>query len=71
MKFARLSTLTLALAAIAVLTVDLADARVGSGNNSGSRGSRAYNATPPTNTAPKAAPIERLSNAVRNCPFAS
>jgi predicted lipid-binding transport protein (Tim44 family) len=39
--------------------VDLADARVGGGGSAGSRGTRTYNSAPPTNTAPKAAPIER------------
>jgi predicted lipid-binding transport protein (Tim44 family) len=39
--------------------IDAADARVGSGNSSGSRGSRTFNSAPPTNTAPKAAPVER------------
>ena len=59
MQLARLSTLTLALAAASVVMVDLADARVGGGSSSGSRGTRTYNSAPPTNTAPKAAPIER------------
>src|SRR5204863_3553009 len=63
MQFSRLSTVTLALAAasaLMLLMVDLADARVGGGSSSGSRGSRTFNSAPSTNTAPKpAAPIER------------
>lgn len=59
MRFSRLSILTLALAAASAMMIDLADARVGGGNNSGSRGGRTYNSAPPTNTAPKAAPIDR------------
>jgi predicted lipid-binding transport protein (Tim44 family) len=60
MTFARLSILTLALAAAFALTVDAADARVGGGTSSGSRGGRTFNPTPPTTTAPKAAaPVER------------
>jgi predicted lipid-binding transport protein (Tim44 family) len=59
MRFSRLSTLSLALAAAFLLTVDAVDARVGSGNSSGSRGSRTFNSAPPTNTAPKTAPVER------------
>ena len=59
MQLARLSTLTLALAAASVLIVDSADARVGGGSSSGSRGTRTYNSAPPTNTAPQGAPIER------------
>lgn len=59
MRFSRLSTVTLALAAASALMVDLADARVGGGSSSGSRGSRTFNSAPSTNTAPKAAPIER------------
>ena len=59
MRFLRLSILSLALAAAFLLMVDASDARVGSGNSSGSRGSRTFNSAPPTNTAPKAAPVER------------
>lgn len=60
MSFLRLSSLTLALAATLAFMVSVADARVGGGNNSGSRGSRTYNAPSPTATAPKpGAPIER------------
>ena len=57
MSFARLGSLSLALAATLVFMVGVADARVGSG---GSRGNRTFNTPPTTNTAPKpAAPIER------------
>jgi predicted lipid-binding transport protein (Tim44 family) len=59
MRFSRLIILTLSLAATCAFMVDMADARVGSGGNSGSRGTRTYNPAPSTNTAPKAAPIER------------
>ncbi len=60
MRFSRLSTVTLALAAASALMVDLADARVGGGSISGSRGSRTYTPTAPTTTAPTgAAPVER------------
>jgi predicted lipid-binding transport protein (Tim44 family) len=60
MLFSRLSTLTLALAAgLAVAAVDIADARSSGGGSFGSRGSRTFTAPPATNTAPKAAPIEK------------
>jgi hypothetical protein len=60
MRFSRLCTVTLALAAASALMIDLADARVGGGSSSGSRGSRTYNSAPSTNTAPNpAAPINR------------
>ncbi len=60
MSFARLTLLTLALVAgFAVVAADVADARAGRGFSFGSRGSRTYTAPPATNTAPKAAPIER------------
>lgn len=60
MSFSRLGALTLALAAAFVLVVDVADARVGGGSSSGSRGVRTFNSAPTTPTAPKAAaPIER------------
>lgn len=56
----RLTALAVALVAgFALVASDVADARVGSGSNAGSRGSRTYSAPPSTNTAPKAAPIER------------
>ena len=59
MRFLRLSIFSLALAAAFLFVIDSADARVGSGNSSGSRGSRTFNSAPATNTAPKAAPVER------------
>ena len=61
MSFSRLSVLMLALAAgLAVVAADVAEARrLGGGGSFGSRGSRTYTAPPATNTAPKAAPIER------------
>ncbi len=60
MSLSRLTTLTLALAAgFAVVAADVADARVGGGKNFGSRGNKTFTAPPATNTAPKAAPIER------------
>ncbi|MDX2204848.1 MAG: TIM44-like domain-containing protein [Hyphomicrobiaceae bacterium] len=56
----RLIALAIALlASFAVVASDVADARVGKGGSVGSRGSRTYSAPPSTNTAPKAAPIER------------
>jgi predicted lipid-binding transport protein (Tim44 family) len=55
-----LTTVTLALAAgLAVIAGDVEAARVGGGANFGSRGTRTYTAPPATNTAPKAAPIEK------------
>jgi len=60
MLLSRLTTLVLAIGAgMLLLTADLADARVGGGSSVGSRGSRTFSAPPATNTAPKAAPIER------------
>lgn len=56
----RSTTPAVALAAVfALFAVDLADARVGGGRSIGSRGGNTYSAPPATNTAPKAAPIER------------
>src|SRR5437868_10474245 len=46
------------LAAFSVLAT-AADARVGGGGSSGSRGGRTYSAPPSTNTAPKTAPIQK------------
>lgn len=48
-----------AVAAALLLTAGIAEARVGRGGGFGSRGTRTYNAPPPTNTAPRAAPIQR------------
>jgi predicted lipid-binding transport protein (Tim44 family) len=53
--------LTTAIAAIAALSVGvgIADARVGGSKSSGSRGTQSTTPPPATNTAPKAAPMER------------
>ncbi len=60
MSLSRLATLTLALAAgFAIVAADVANAKVGGGGSAGSRGNRTYSAPPATNTAPKAAPIEK------------
>jgi predicted lipid-binding transport protein (Tim44 family) len=60
MSFSRLTALILTLVAgFAIIAADVADARVGGGRSFGSRASRTYTAPPATNTAPKAAPIER------------
>ncbi len=60
MSFSRLSVLLLALTAgFAVVAADVADARGGGGRSFGSRGSKTFMAPPATNTAPKAAPMER------------
>jgi len=48
-----------ALAAIVLIVPAMADARVGGGANSGSRGSRTNQAPPPTQTAPMTRPVER------------
>ncbi len=57
----RLTVAALGVAsALAVVAVDYAEARAGSGRSSGSRGDRTYSAPPATNTAPKqAAPVEK------------
>ncbi len=61
MSFSRSSVLMLALAAgFAVVAADVADARrLGGGRSFGSRASKTYTPPPATNTAPKAAPIEK------------
>jgi predicted lipid-binding transport protein (Tim44 family) len=60
MLLSRLTIYSLALAAgFAVMAADLAEARVGSGSSFGSRGTRTYTAPSQTDTAPRAAPIER------------
>jgi predicted lipid-binding transport protein (Tim44 family) len=60
MSFARLTVLTLALSAgLAMVATDMADARAGRGGSFGSRGGNTYTAPPATNTAPRAAPIEK------------
>jgi predicted lipid-binding transport protein (Tim44 family) len=48
-----------AVAAIVFLVPAMADARVGGGTNSGSRGSKTDQAPAPTQTAPSAKPVER------------
>ncbi|MEI6203571.1 MAG: hypothetical protein WCP68_16605, partial [Enhydrobacter sp.] len=48
-----------ALAAVVLIIPVMADARVGGGTSSGSRGSNTGAAPAPTKTAPTAAPIER------------
>ncbi len=56
----RLIALLIALcSSMTLVTVDFAEARVGKGGSFGSRGTRTYTAPPSTNTAPKAAPVER------------
>src|SRR5512135_3460267 len=47
---------TLSLAMPLVVVASSADARIGGGVSSGSRGSRTFSAPPPTSTAPNAAP---------------
>ena len=60
MPLLRLITLTLALlVGFAVVAADVADARSGGGRSFGSRGSKTFTAPPATNTAPKAAPMEK------------
>lgn len=60
MSLLRLNAPALAvLAGLAIVTADVADARVGGGRSFGSRGSKTYAAPPATKTAPGAAPIER------------
>ncbi len=56
----RLIALFIALASsLTLVSVDYAEARAGNGGSVGSRGTRTYTAPPSTNTAPKAAPVER------------
>jgi predicted lipid-binding transport protein (Tim44 family) len=60
MPLSRLNAPALALAAgLAIVTTDLAEARIGGGKSFGSRGTKTYSAPPATKTAPGAAPIER------------
>jgi predicted lipid-binding transport protein (Tim44 family) len=60
MPFSRLIALAIALAAgFALVAVDDANARAGGSNSFGSRSTQIYAAPPATNTAPKAAPIEK------------
>ena len=55
----RTSRLLAAMAAMVLLVPAMADARVGGGTNSGSRGSRTDQAPAPTQTAPSTKPVER------------
>lgn len=56
----RLIALLIALSSsVTFVAVDFAEARAGNGGSVGSRGTRTYTAPPSTNTAPKAAPVER------------
>ena len=55
----RTSRLLAAMAAMVLLVPAMADARVGGGTNSGSRGSRTDQAPAPTQTAPATKPVER------------
>ena len=48
-----------AIAAVIVVAPSLAEARAGAGSSSGSRGSHSDQVPPPTQTAPKAKPVER------------
>jgi len=57
--FSRNGILALGLAAVVALAPAIANARAGSGSSTGSRGSKTFSAPPATNTAPKAAPMER------------
>jgi predicted lipid-binding transport protein (Tim44 family) len=60
----RIAAAVAGLAAIGVVSADLAIAKVGSGNSSGSRGGNTHSAPPSTNTAPKsAAPMDRTMTA--------
>lgn len=60
MSFPRLTAVAVALVVgLALVAADVASARVGGGSSFGSRGGRTYAQPPATNTAPKAAPIER------------
>jgi predicted lipid-binding transport protein (Tim44 family) len=60
MAISRLAAPTLVVAAgLAIISANLAEARLGGGRSFGSRGSRTYIAPPATNTAPSAAPLER------------
>jgi predicted lipid-binding transport protein (Tim44 family) len=72
MWFPRLTAAAIALAAgLAVVAVDFAEARVGGGRNFGSRASRTYTPPPATNTAPKAAPIEKSMTQKGTAPAAA
>jgi predicted lipid-binding transport protein (Tim44 family) len=55
MMFSRRAGVLAVLAALALVTADVASARVGGGTSFGSRGTRTYTPPPTTNTAPKTA----------------
>jgi predicted lipid-binding transport protein (Tim44 family) len=60
MSFIRFIASALVVAAgLAIVSADIADARIGGGRSFGSRGTKTYTAPPSTKTAPGAAPIER------------
>lgn len=60
MSFTRSVALAFIVSAgLSMVAIDFADARAGGGRGAGSRGSRTFSAPPATNTAPKAAPVER------------
>lgn len=60
MRRMRLIALLVTLvSSVTLISVDFAEARAGKGGSFGSRGTRTYTAPPATNTAPKAAPVER------------
>src|SRR5277367_3130042 len=53
---------TLAVAAtLALMAAPAADARIGGGFSSGSRGGRSFSAPPSTSTAPSASPFQRTT----------
>ena len=55
MTFSRFAGALAVLAALALVTADVASARVGSGSSFGSRGTRTFQPPPTTNTAPRTA----------------
>ena len=56
------------IAAMIIVAPSLADARAGAGSSGGSRGSRTYQAPPPTQTAPTAQPVERSATPQQPAP---
>jgi predicted lipid-binding transport protein (Tim44 family) len=56
------------IAAVIIVAPALAEARAGAGSSSGSRGSRTYQAPPPTQTAPTAKPVERSATPQQPAP---
>jgi len=72
MSFSRLTAVIIALAAgLAIVAADEANARAGGSSSFGSRGTRTYTAPPATNTAPKAAPIEKSMTQKGGAPTAA